>query len=99
MKHMLFAVYDAKAEAYLPPFTMHQQAMAIRAFTDAINDPTHQFNKHPGDYTLFNIGAYDDNDAKIVAQKTPHSIGNGIEFVNLENNENQLDLIDGVKTA
>lgn len=80
MKHEIFAVYDSKAAAYLPPFIMHKDEMAIRVFADCINDNGHQFGKNPADYTLFNIGDYDDNNGTVKHQ-TKISLGNGIEFV------------------
>jgi len=81
MKHQMFAIYDSKANAYLPPWVIHQNEMAIRLFADMCNDPKHQFGKNPADYTLFNIGAYDDNKGQVENQKLNISLGNGIEFV------------------
>ena len=81
MKHKIFSIYDTKAEAYLPPFFVHQEALALRAFSDAVNTEGHQFNMHPGDYTLFNIGAWDDNDCKIITNKTPINLANGITLM------------------
>lgn len=82
MKHKIFTIFDVKAGAYLPPFFMHAEGMAIRAFTDCIRAPDHQFNKHPQDYTLFHIGEFSDQDA-LVVHYPPVSLGNGIEFVDL----------------
>lgn len=53
-----FAVYDSKAEGFLPPFFLPTQAMALRAFQGAANDPTHDFHKWAGDYTLYEIGTF-----------------------------------------
>lgn len=60
MFHNVFSVYDNKAKAYLPPFIMHNDAMAVRVFGDCVNSEDHQFGKHPDDYTLFRIGVFDD---------------------------------------
>ncbi len=80
MKHFIFTIYDSKAEAFLPPFFMHQKGMAIRAFTDSVNNEQSQISLHPADYNLFHIGEFDDNSAEItITTKTP--MGNGIEFV------------------
>jgi len=84
MKHQIFAIYDSKAGAYLPPWTIHKEEMAIRLFADMIHDPNHQFAKNPADYTLFKIGTYDDNSAMIVNEKENTSLGNGVEFKNEE---------------
>lgn len=54
-----FAVWDSKAMAYLPPFFIPNAAMALRVFTDCVNDRGHQWGKHPEDYTLFFVGRFD----------------------------------------
>ncbi len=79
MKHNIFTIYDSKAKAYLTPFFLHQDGMALRVFADCINDATHQFGKHPEDYTLFNIGSWSDDKAKFLTNN-PISIATGIEL-------------------
>lgn len=91
MIHNIFVIHDSKAQAYLPPFIMHQKEMAKRLFSDAINDKNTQFYNHPEDYTLFFIGLYDDNTAQISTEKTPKSLGLGIEFVRIEEQSNQTE--------
>lgn len=80
MKHQIFCIHDNKAQAYLPPFIMHRNDMAVRVFADCINSDEHQFGKNPGDYTLFNIGEFDDNKA-LIKPRTIISLGNGVEFI------------------
>lgn len=60
MIHKVFAIFDTKAKSFLPPFYLPEQGMAVRAFADGINDVTHQFGKHPEDYALFQLAAFDD---------------------------------------
>lgn len=95
MKHKIFSIYDSKAEAYLPPFFIHTEALAIRAFADAVNQPGHAFNAHPEDYTLFNCGAWDDNDCLIVSQSPIH-VASGITLVI---KSDQMELIPNEETA
>jgi len=83
MKHHIFTVFDSKAKAYLTPFFLHEDGMAIRVFSDCINDKTHMFGKHPEDYTLFNIGSWNDDKAKFLTNN-PISLGNGLEFKTFE---------------
>jgi len=80
MKHHIFTIFDSKAHAYLTPFFLHKDGMAVRVFADCINDKTHMFGKHPEDYTLFNIGSWSDDKAKFLTNN-PISLGNGLEFV------------------
>lgn len=80
MIHHVFTVHDAKSEAYLPPFHLQTKGQAIRAFTDCVNDPNHQFAKHPEDYTLFELGEFDDHNGQYACHTTPKPIGKAIEF-------------------
>lgn len=56
----IFTVYDSKTEAYMQPQFMQSTGQALRAFEDAVNDDTHPFHKHAADFTLFELGTFDD---------------------------------------
>jgi hypothetical protein len=81
MIHRIFTVYDCKAEAYLPPMCMQTKGAMVRAFIDTVSERGHQFAKHPEDYTLFELGSYDDGTAKFELLETPLAIGKAIEFL------------------
>lgn len=82
MVHSMFAVYDSKAQAYLPPFIMPQISMAKRIFNDCVNAKDHQFAKHPADYTLFHLGHFDDENAEFSPLPNGRqSLGLGVEYV------------------
>jgi len=93
MNQNIFTIYDSKAHAYLTPFFLHNQDMAIRIFADCINDQSHQFGKHPEDYTLFHIGSWSDEKAKFLTTN-PISLGTGVEFITAPFTEDQQDWID-----
>ena len=80
MNIKIFSIYDSKADCFIPPFFMHEQGMAIRAFTDCANSDDHQFSRHPEDYTLFFLGDFDDATGKITTLVTPKSLGLALEF-------------------
>lgn len=61
MKLLVFSVFDEKAQAYLTPFYLPTVATAVRAMTDCINDRNHQFHAHTADYSLFELGSFDDS--------------------------------------
>lgn len=90
MQHHLFTVYDDKSEAYLQPFFLQTIGQAIRAFTDCANDPNHQFGRHPADYTLFELGSFDDSNAGFALYDTPKNIGKALEFVSHNPHQNSL---------
>lgn len=76
----VFGIYDSKAEAYLPPFFMKSKGEAIRAITAHVNDAQHNFCKYSEDFTLFELGSFDDSNGKFELLLTPHSLGVLIEF-------------------
>jgi len=80
MIHLVFTVYDTKAELYLPPFYNQTKGQAVRAFQDTTNTKDHQFNRHPEDFTLFYLGTYDDCTTHMEMEKTPISLGKAIEY-------------------
>lgn len=61
MQLKAFTVFDMKTEAYLKPFFCLTSGEAIRTFSDAVNEAGTPFNRHAADYTLFEIGAFNDS--------------------------------------
>ena len=78
----VYSIYDSKAEAYNQPFYMQSTGAAIRAFEDNARDPSTSIHKHPEDYSLFELGTFDDATASFDTYLTPKSLGVAIEFMN-----------------
>lgn len=76
----VFAVYDSKAEAYLPPFFAQTAGLAIRLFQQAANEDNHNFNKWSEDYTLFTIGEWDQDSGTLFAAKANTSLGTALQY-------------------
>ncbi len=95
MKTKMFVIFDSKANAYLQPWFLSQDGMALRVFSDCVNDKEHNFGRHPEDYTMFRIGEFNDQDANI-DWEAPKSMGNGIEFVIQKIDKQQADWIDPI---
>jgi len=77
----VFSVYDSKAEAYMQPLFFQTKGLAIRSFSEAANDGKSTISLYPADYTLFELGSYDSDNAKFDLHSTPISVGVAIEFV------------------
>lgn len=60
MTDKIFSVYDAKAGAYLKPIFARNSAVALRMFEAAVNQEDHDFHRFAEDYTLFEIGEWDE---------------------------------------
>lgn len=86
MKTKVFAVYDAKAETFMQPFHMNTRGMATRAWMDTVNDAKTQFNKHPQDFTLFELGEFDDEKGTFHNHNTPQSVGLAIQYLDQKGN-------------
>lgn len=80
MLHKLYTVFDEKSGAYLPPFVAVSNGSAVRSFADACNDPNTSFHKHPGDFTLFLIGEYDDQTGMLAPIAAHANLGKAIEY-------------------
>ncbi len=78
----LIAVYDMKASFYASPLAMRSQGEAIRSFSQVVNDETTPMGKNPEDYSLFQIGEYDDSSGIINANATPKLIISALELIN-----------------
>jgi hypothetical protein len=76
-----FAVLDTKASAFMAPVFMPTPGLMIRAFSDAVNNPQHDFNKHPGDYRLACIGSFDPDSGVLTGLDKPEWLGFGVDFL------------------
>ncbi len=76
----IFTIYDSKGELYLQPFYEQTVGQALRAFSDTCNEPDHPFYKHAEDFTLFELGAYDNTSAEFILHNTAHSLAKAIEL-------------------
>lgn len=86
----MFTVYDSKAECYLQPFFFKARGEAIRSFTESCNDNKNQLCRHAGDFTLYELGEYDDHSADFLPLNNHVNLGKAIEFQTGSNGE--LDL-------
>jgi len=82
IKTEAFSVFDDKAGTFSPPFFMSTQGQAIRMFGDLVNDKNTQINKHPSDYRLFLIGAFDQSSGLLEAVNPPRFLCAAVDFTN-----------------
>lgn len=76
----IYSVYDNAVQAYLPPMQFRTRGEAIRAVSAALREPDHQFSKHSPDYSLFELGEFDDSNAKYTLHPSPENCGVLTEF-------------------
>lgn len=67
----IFTTFDRAAQAYSPPFAAPHSGVAIRGFTDAINNPNKDSDicNHPDDFDLYEIGTFDASTGMILPRE------------------------------
>ena len=61
MKMHILSVYDKATGAYLQPIFTNSKGSVLRQLTDLVKEKQHPFGQHPEDYTLFDLGFWDDS--------------------------------------
>lgn len=79
MIYQVFSVKDLKAAAFAPPFFMHRMEVAVRAFRDALRDPSHPMAQHPEDYVLYCLGEFDDNTGALLGIDEPILVSTALD--------------------
>ena len=77
----IVTVLDSKAEAYLKPLFFKSKGEAIRMFENEVNgNHDTMLSKHPEDFTLYEIGEWDERSGKLTILEAKIAIGNGMDF-------------------
>lgn len=76
MLHSVFSVRDGAADAFLPPFVLPAEAVAVREFVYCANLPDHRFCVHARDFSLYVVGSFDDADGKLIPLAEPRFVMN-----------------------
>lgn len=80
MKLKMFSVFDSKTEAFMAPFFSLATGSAMRSFETAANEEGHDFQKFGGDYSLFEIGAFDQFTGALTSLDAPINLGLALTF-------------------
>lgn len=84
MKQLAFSVFDSKARVFCKPFFVPTMEVALRAFQGAANDPSHEMGRHAEDFTLFQIGEFDDENGVLTPSAQHMNCGLAAHFKNKE---------------
>lgn len=74
------SVRDVKIEAYGTPFFVVHVGAAVRSFETEINrdDPQNQMFSNPADFSLYQLGTYEDSTGKFNLFDVPALVVEGI---------------------
>jgi len=75
----IFSIKDSKAEAYLLPIFAPTIGVAIRMFQNATLKENTDFNRYAADYTLFEIGEWDELKGRVKSLEANKNIINGLD--------------------
>jgi hypothetical protein len=80
----IFSIFDIKSEVFSHPFFMTSNGEAVRAFKDLANDRETVVGRHPSDFRLMCLGAFDNVTGEF-SESVEHmaSLGFGSDYVNI----------------
>lgn len=81
MRLTIFAIYDSKAAAFLQPFFAPNSDVAQRMVIQAAQDPSSTWALFGADYTLFQLGHFEDADGKFDIHAAYQSCGNVLTMI------------------
>lgn len=61
MKLQILSIKDRALDAFMRPFYAQTEGQGERMFTDLVNEPGSDMNKHPDDYDLYLLGDWNDS--------------------------------------
>ncbi len=88
MKLNAYTIYDVASGIYMRPFFSQADGQAIRGFKDIATDADHEIGKHPEDYTLYRIGAFNDTTGKMEGEQL-EKLATALEMVSNSRQVNQ----------
>ena len=88
----MYTIFDTVTEVFNKPFTEVNDASAIRAFTNSIEEA-----KNKNEYELYHIGAYNDNNGQLEGNLNPVKIKTGFEVKRATSITPEMQLADLAK--
>ena len=61
----IYSIFDAKINEYQTPFFAKADGAVIRGVMDAMENQQSDLARHPEDFTVFKLGAFDEETASI----------------------------------
>lgn len=81
MLFTVFSIFDSAIKTWLPPMYARNKGEMLRNFADAVQDANSKLAKHPGDYSLFELGTFDDDKCIFDMLKAPVRLCLALDFV------------------
>ena len=91
----MYSIYDQAAGAYLTPFFMANDLLAIRTFAALVNQQDHLFSTSPQDFTLFCFGSFNVTTGDMEPEKI-RAVRTATALIQREPSDSQIELALGV---
>jgi hypothetical protein len=85
MKLRVYSIYDEKAQAYLEPVYFNHVGEVVRMFTSVVNNPKSNISLYPEDYTLYQLGEYDNVAGVFNNLKAPLFVARATDLKKVDN--------------
>lgn len=80
MNVKVFSIFDSKLGSYGAPYFALATGGAIRQFMDVVNDNQSLISRYPADFTLFEVGKWDDKEGRFENLEVKENLGNAVQF-------------------
>jgi len=80
-KLKMYAVWDNAVGSYSAPHCAVTRGVAVRNFIDYCSKSDSEIAKHPKDFSLFEMGEYDDVTGVVENAAAPVNLGSAASFV------------------
>jgi len=86
----IYTLFDSKALIYNAPFFSPNHGVARRMCADLVTDMNTTVGRHPRDYVLYCLGAYDDNSGKFDVFEIKEHVVDLIALVGIQPDDTNL---------
>lgn len=92
----LISIYDSKAELYSYPMIIRSSGEALRLIAADSLNPETKLARHPADFTVFEIGEFDEHTGRVTQHPANINIGAVVELqaAALRESRRQADLFN-----
>lgn len=76
----MFAILDKKAASFRFPFFQSTSGLAVRTFTDGVNDKRSELYKYSDDFELYELAKFEEDTGVITPHSQPIMMGTATEY-------------------
>lgn len=90
----VFSIYDSKAQIFTKPFFALTTQAALREFQVGVNNPNSVVAQFPADFTLFELGEFQEKDCSFKLYESKVNLGTALELAPADDSRMQRELFN-----